>query len=134
MAWLGDLGSALLSVLYANPVAVAVLGLLGLVLLAIVARRRSWDAAARRHPRRTAALLAILVVTTMPIGWYLASPLVLSASIDEPAPSVVARPASPSSAATADFHRSRFHLLRRDSRRDPIRRGFSPPTTRCGTH
>jgi hypothetical protein len=94
MDWLGDLGSALLGALYANRIPVAVLGLLGLVVLAIVARRRAWDTAVRRHPRRSVAILAILAAFTVPVGWYLASPLILTASIDEAAPSVAAGPGS----------------------------------------
>jgi hypothetical protein len=98
MAWLGDFGSTLLGALYANPIPVAVLALVGLVAFGIVARRRAWDRAARRHPRRTVGVLAILLGATLPLGWYLASPLVLSASIDEPAPSIsapIARTSTP---------------------------------------
>jgi hypothetical protein len=98
MAWLGDLGSALLGALYANPIPTALVGLTALGMFVVVARRRAWDRAARRHPRRTAAILALLAGATLPLAWYLASPLVLSASIDEPAPSIsapIARASTP---------------------------------------
>ena len=52
-----------------------------------------------RRPR----LLTLVIVA--PLGWYLASPLVLSTTIDEPAPIVAARPSpvasAPPSAPTA---------------------------------
>ena len=100
MAWLGDLGSALLGAIDANSIPAALVGLIAVAAFGMVARRRAWDRAAWRHPRRTVAALAILVGATLPLGWYLASPLVLSASIDEPAPSIAA-PATTSGAPPA---------------------------------
>jgi hypothetical protein len=90
MTWLGDLGSAILGAAYEARVALAVVGALVVVLLAILARRNGWIGAMRRHPRATGAVLVPLLVVALPVGWYLTSPLVLSASIDEPAPSVLA--------------------------------------------
>lgn len=92
MAWLGDLGSALLGALYANAPLVAVSGGVLLVALALVARRLGWLAAARRHPRRSGLIAAAGLALALPTGWYLASPLVLSATVDEPAPIVAVRP------------------------------------------
>ena len=58
--------------------------------IVVVARRRGWFGRARRHPIRTAAILVPALALALPIGWYLASPLVLSASIDEPPPAFAA--------------------------------------------
>lgn len=95
MQWLSDLGAAFFGALYDFRIPVAVGSVLALVVVAIVARRRGWVGAARRHPRTTLALLIPALAIALPLGWYMASPLILSSSIDEPAP-VVARPtASP---------------------------------------
>ncbi len=98
MTWLGDLGSATLGGLYELRVPVAIGSVVVAVGLLVLARRRGWLGRARRHPRASAAVLGPLVAIVLPIGWYLASPLVLSASIDEPPP-VVAAPSAPASVA-----------------------------------
>jgi hypothetical protein len=84
----------------------------------MIARRRGWGQAARRHPGRTAAILVPALAIALPLGWYLASPLVLSKTIDEPTPivsgasgTIGATPAagptaSPPAAATALFAKS----------------------------
>ena len=85
--WLGDFGAAFFAFLYDVRLAALVAGVVGIVGLAWVARRRHWLAAARRHPGRAAAVLVPVLAVGIPLSWYMASPLVLSASIDEPAPS-----------------------------------------------
>jgi hypothetical protein len=90
MSWLGDLGSAVLGGLYAQRVAVAVIGAAVLVAIAAIARRRGWFQAARRHRSRSAAVLVPALAIALPMGWYLGSPLVLSSTIDEPAPAAAA--------------------------------------------
>src|SRR5215207_7456085 len=95
MTWLGDLGSTILGVAYAFRVALAIVSVLVVVVVAILARRNGWIGGLRRHPRATAVVLVALLAVALPVGWYLASPLVLSASIDEPAPSVLAVAGSP---------------------------------------
>ncbi|HET7702034.1 MAG TPA: DM13 domain-containing protein [Candidatus Limnocylindrales bacterium] len=92
MQWLGDLGAAFFGALYDYRIPVALGSLVVLAALTVIARRRGWAAAARRHPRATLALLVPALAIALPLGWYMASPLILSSSIDEPAP-VVARPA-----------------------------------------
>ena len=92
MTWLGDLGSALLGALYANIVLATVGGIVALGVGALVARRLGWIAAARRHPARTGALVVAGLAIALPVGWYLASPLVVSAEVDDPAPIVASRP------------------------------------------
>lgn len=95
MEWIGDLERAFAALIYPNWVVVAI-ALVGAVLaLVLIARRRGWGQAARRHPGRTAAILIPTLALALPLGWYLASPLVLSKTIDEPAPIVVAASATP---------------------------------------
>ena len=92
MAWLGDLGSALLGGLYTYRLEAAIAGAVGLVVLALIARRGGWPARIRGHPRIGVAILVPALAVVLPLGWYLASPLVLTASIDEMAPIIAARP------------------------------------------
>jgi hypothetical protein len=94
--WIGDLERAFAAFLYPNRFLAAVAAILSVAALAVLARRRHWDAAARRHPRRSVAGAALLAGIALPLGWYLASPLFLSTSIDEPLP-VAAAPASSAS-------------------------------------
>lgn len=101
MAWLGDLGSAILGGLYANPLLVAAGGIALLVGATAIARRRGWLAAAGRHPRRATALAAVGLAVTVPVGWYLGSPLVLTTSVDEPPPIAGAAAPSPTLPATS---------------------------------
>jgi len=96
MAWLGDLGSAILGGLYELRVPAAIGSVLVAIGFVVLARRNGWIGLARRHPRVSAAILVPLIAIALPVGWYLASPLVLSASIDEPAP-VVAGASAPAS-------------------------------------
>jgi hypothetical protein len=100
MAWLGDVGSSLLGALYANAVAATLGGLAIAAPLAVMAVRRGWPGRARRHPVRSLAIIGLVLALALPIGWYLASPLVVSAELDEPAPSVAPRSTpSPTSAS-----------------------------------
>ena len=103
MEWIGDLERAFAAVIYPNRVAVAV-GLVVLVLaVALIAKQHGWYRAARRHPGRTAAILVPVLAIALPLGWYLGSPLVLSNTVDEPAPIVSgpSRSAAPTSSAAA---------------------------------
>jgi hypothetical protein len=88
MEWIGDLERAFAAAIYPNRVAVGIAVAVLLVALATVARRRGWPQAARRHPGLTTAILLPALAIAMPLAWYLASPLVLSRTIDEPAPIV----------------------------------------------
>jgi hypothetical protein len=98
MEWIGDLERAFAAVIYPNRLVIAAIMAIIVVVIAAIAVRRRWDLAARRHPRRTVAILVPLLAIALPLGWYLGSPLVLSSTVDEPAPNVAARP-SPSPAA-----------------------------------
>ena len=98
MELLGDLERAFAAVIYPNRLLVAI-GLVVLVaVLIIVGRRRHWDVAARRHPRRTLGGLLVAAAIGVPLGWYLGSPLFLSTTVDEPAPIAVGQ-ASPTPTA-----------------------------------
>lgn len=103
MELIGDLERAFAAAIYPNRVAVAIGLVVLLVAGAVIARRRDWYGAARRHPGRTAAILVPLLAIAVPLGWYLGSPLVLSNTVDEPAPiaSGASRSAAPTSPAAA---------------------------------
>lgn len=100
MELIGELERAFASIIYPNRLLVAIAGVVGLVGILLVARRRRWDRPLRRHPRRTAALVAVALAVTVPLGWYLGSPLFLSTTLDEPAPVLAEAPsASPAPAS-----------------------------------
>jgi len=82
---IGELERAFATSLYPNrvPIAIGLVVLAGVVLW--IARRRHWGLAARRHPRRTIAALAILLIVGGPIGWYLASPLFIRTELADAA-------------------------------------------------
>jgi Electron transfer DM13 len=103
MELIGDLERAFAAVIYPNRVAVAVGLVVLLVVVALIARRRDWYGAAGRHPGRTAAILVPVLAIALPLGWYLGSPLVLSNTVNEPAPiaSGESRSAVPTSPAAA---------------------------------
>jgi hypothetical protein len=94
MSSLADVGSTILGALYAQRVAVAVIGAAALVAIAAIARRRGWIQAGRRHPGRSAAVLIPALAIALPMGWYLGSPLILSSTIDEPVPAAISAAAS----------------------------------------
>lgn len=98
MEWFDDLVPAILGGLYDFRVPVAIASVLAAGGLAVLALRRDWLGRARRHPRASAAVLVPLLAVALPVAWYLASPLVLSASLDEPPP-VVAGASAPASVA-----------------------------------
>jgi hypothetical protein len=99
MELIGELERFFARVIYPNRVIVAVIivGIAGV--LAAVAARRGWHHLPRRHPGPSALALVIGLAVGLPLLWYLASPLVISNSIDEPAPVAAAAPAAPSGSA-----------------------------------
>jgi hypothetical protein len=103
MEWLGDLERLFATSLYPLRVPIAIGLAVALIGLIVLARRRGWFGAARRHPGRTAALAVALAATLGPIGWYLGSPLFIRTSLVEPPPVAGASPlptAAPSPGAT----------------------------------
>lgn len=89
MESIGDIANDVARALYEFrlPVAIASVGLA--VLAVVVAYRLGWIAAARRHPRRSGAVAAAILALSLPVGWYLGSPIFIRTSLVEPPPSVV---------------------------------------------
>src|SRR5437867_1165265 len=94
MPFIGDLERLFASSLYPLRVPLFIGTVMIVVLVIRVARRRGWLRAARAHPGRTALILGPILAVTLPLGWYLASPLVITTRIDE-APPVAVASASP---------------------------------------
>ena len=94
MEFIGELERAFASAIYPNRLLVAIVGIGVLVAIGVVAWRRRWDLAARRHPQRTLAAALIAVAVVGPLAWYLGSPLILSTTVDEPAPVAAGSPSS----------------------------------------
>jgi hypothetical protein len=86
--FIGELERAFAAAIYPNRGPVAIASLAAVVVIALVARRRSWASVVRRNPGRSGAALLLAVALTVSVGWYLASPLFLSTTVDEPAPIV----------------------------------------------
>jgi hypothetical protein len=102
MEWIGDLERAFAGAIYPNRVVFAIAVVVLVAALVVIARRRRWNDAVRRQPGRAAAVVIPALAIALPLGWYLASPLVLSKTIDEPTPIVASAslaPPSPSASA-----------------------------------
>lgn len=109
MELIGDLERAFATSLYPLRVPIAIGLLVGLIALIVVARRRGWVGAARRHPGRTSVLAVAILAIGLPVGWYLGSPLFIRTSLVEPAPSATTAP-SPSIGAIRTAERTgTFH-------------------------
>ena len=100
MDTIGEFGRWFFTALYDYRILVAAGSVVALVVIAVVATRRGWLAAARRHPRRSMAVAIPALVVALPLAWYMASPLFISTRVDEPAPVVASRPSPSASAAT----------------------------------
>jgi hypothetical protein len=92
-----DLQRTFFDGLYTNRIPVGLGSILVLVLLAVLAWRAGWFAAARRHPARTGAALVVALAIGLPVAWYLASPIWIRTELVEPGPAAVidARPSIP---------------------------------------
>jgi hypothetical protein len=92
---IGELERLFATSLYPLRVPIAI----GLVLaafgLAVIARRRGWFAAARRHPGRSAAVGIVALAIGLPTAWYLGSPLFIRTELIEPAPAALTESATP---------------------------------------
>lgn len=100
MEWIGDIERAIATNLYPLRVPIAIGLTIGLAVLVVVAQRRGWLAAARRHRGRTAILALALLVVGLPTAWYLGSPLFIRTSLVEAAPTT-APTTAPTVAASA---------------------------------
>ncbi len=92
MNLIGDIERLFATSIYPLRVSIAIALGLALVGLVVVARRRGWFAAARRHPGRTAALGLMLLTVGVPVAYYLGSPLFIRTELIEPAPVAVIQP------------------------------------------
>jgi hypothetical protein len=70
--------------LYTYRIAVLVGSILVAVVVLVIAWERGWFAAARRHPGRSSALLAVVLAVGLPLTWYLASPIWIRTELIEP--------------------------------------------------
>lgn len=100
MEWIGELERVFATSLYPLRVPIAIGLVVALVALLLVARRRDWFGAARRHPGRSTALAAAMLLIGGPIAWYLGSPLFIRTSLAEPAPASSDPPAASSDVDT----------------------------------
>lgn len=101
MELIGELVMAFFAALYVYRIPIAILSVVGTVGLIVLARRRGWATVARRHPRSSGALLIAALALALPVGWYMASPLFLSTTIDEAAPVVAVASGAPAPSASA---------------------------------
>jgi hypothetical protein len=81
-----DLARTFFDTLYDQRMLVAIASLVVVVVVAIVAWRRGWFRAARRHPGKTSVVVALAIAVGTPITWYLASPIWVRTSLVEPGP------------------------------------------------
>jgi hypothetical protein len=88
MPSLGDLANDIARTLYELRIPVAIASVALAILAGVVAYRRGWLTAARRNPRRTGALVAVVLAVTLPVGWYLGSPIFIRTSLVEAEPTV----------------------------------------------
>jgi Electron transfer DM13 len=106
MAALDDLARTFFGALYDLRVPVAIGSVVGVVAVFAIARRRGWFAAARRHPGRTSAIVAIALAIGLPMTWYLASPIFVRSALVEPDPISASATATPSPSAPATLEPS----------------------------
>jgi Electron transfer DM13 len=96
-----DLARAFFDFVYDQRVAIAVATGIAVVVAAVIAWRRGWFAAARRHPGRTGVLVAVAAAVGLPLTWYLASPIWIRTSLVEAGPTPAAVAPSPSTAVAS---------------------------------
>jgi hypothetical protein len=97
MPFLGDLERFAATTLFPWRFAIAAFVIAATAGFVVLAARRGWLAAARRHPGRTGVLVAVAVVVLAPAAWYLGSPLFVRNELQEPP--IVAVVPTPGSAA-----------------------------------
>lgn len=84
MPLLGDLERFAATTLYPWRFAFAAIAIAATAGFVVLATRRGWFAAARRHKGRTGVLVAAAVVVLAPAAWYLGSPLFVRNELQEP--------------------------------------------------
>jgi hypothetical protein len=85
----GDVERFAATSLYPWRFAIAVLVVTAVAGFLVLAARRGWFTAARRHPGRTGALVVAALVLLAPAAWYLGSPLFIRTELHEPPPQAV---------------------------------------------
>ena len=95
-----DLARAFFDFLYDQRVPIAMATGVAVVIASVVAWRRGWFAAARRHPGRTGVLVALAAAVGLPLTWYLASPIWVRTSLVEAEPSAAPVAPAPSSSVS----------------------------------
>ena len=95
MPSIGDLANDVARNLYEFRIPVAIGSIALAVVAVVVAYRRGWLAAARRHPGRTTAVAAVVLAVALPVGWYLGSPIFIRTSLVEAGPTVPTVPTVP---------------------------------------
>lgn len=89
MAIFGDL-ERLIDDLYPYRWPIAILAVLAIALLLAVAYRRGWHLALWQHKLRTAIVIVPLLIVTIPLAYYLLSPLWTRTTIIEESPLAIA--------------------------------------------
>jgi hypothetical protein len=100
MSVVGDLERLFAGSLYPLRVPLFIGGVVIAVLGIRAASRRGWFAVARANPGPATVVLALILAVTLPLGWYLGSPLFITTRIDE-APPVAVASVSPAATAAA---------------------------------
>jgi hypothetical protein len=100
MSFFGDLERFIAEVIFPWRLPLGVGLAVALVAFVLVAWRRRWDRPLRRHPRRTAAVLVPLLAVMLPVGWYLASALIIRTELVEAEPITASETADPATAAS----------------------------------
>lgn len=99
---IGDLERLFATSLYPLRLPIAIGLILLAVALVVLARRRGWFAAARRHPGRSAAVGVLALAIGLPVGWYLGSPLFIRTELVEPAPAALTGSTAPTPPLSRD--------------------------------
>lgn len=102
MNLIGDLERLFATSVYPLRVPIAIALGVALVGVVLLARRRGWLAAAARHPGRTGAIAVVALAITLPIAWYLASPLFIRTELVEPLPAALSGSATPAPDVASD--------------------------------
>ncbi len=92
MQFLGDLERFAATSLYPWRYVIAAVAAVAVIGLLVVAIRRGWLAAARRHPGRSVAAAVAVIVVLAPAAWYFGSPLIIRTELVEPAPAALVEP------------------------------------------
>jgi hypothetical protein len=95
-----DLQRTFFDGLYTNRIPVLIGSIVVAVVLAVIAWRLGWFAAARRHPARTGILVVLALAVALPLGYYTASPLWIRSELVEPDPVAALQNPTPMPTAT----------------------------------